>query len=71
MPEQPEFNLTSWKSVCASLGIETQTIINTFGQTDIRLDRAGMERLRNAAAATGQTEMATFFEKCLNARGWK
>lgn len=66
---QPEFSPASWKAVCAQLNIPTTTTTDAFGRTDLRIDRAGMERLRDAATAAGQTDVAEIFTRCLAVGG--
>ncbi|MGW0312060.1 hypothetical protein [Streptomyces flavidovirens] len=66
---QPEFSPASWKAMCAALDIPVDTDTDAFGRTDIRINRAGMERLRDAAIANGHTEVAEIFTRCLAVGG--
>lgn len=69
MSTEPEFSVASWKAVCASLDIPVTTVTDAFGRTDVRIDRPGMERLRDAARAVGHDDVADIFERCLNRGG--
>lgn len=59
------FSPASFKAVCAALNIPVETFTNDAGETDIRIDRPGMERLRDSALLVGELELAEFFDKCL------
>jgi hypothetical protein len=37
------------KAMCAELGVETKTITDTFGQTHVVVDEAGMRKLADHA----------------------
>lgn len=65
----PEFSPAQWKSICAAAGVDVETVTDTFGRTDIRIDRPGMERLRDYAQSLGRTDVADFFANCLSAGG--
>jgi hypothetical protein len=69
MSTEPEFSVASWKAVCAALDVPVTTVTDAFGRTDVRIDRAGMERLRDAAVAVGHHDVAEIFNRCLNAGG--
>lgn len=66
---QPEFSVAQWRAVCAAAGVNVETVTDTFGRTDVRIDRPGMERLRDFARSLGQHEIAEFFTNCLNTGG--
>lgn len=53
-----DFDAAGFKSVCALLGIETTTVRDAFGRTQVLIDRAGMEQLRDAAEAHGFGDLA-------------
>ncbi|WP_282790855.1 hypothetical protein [Streptomyces sp. CC224B] len=69
MSPAPEFSNERWKYICAAAGVNVETVTDAFGRTDIRIDRPGMERLRDFAQSLGQTDVADFFARCLNAGG--
>lgn len=46
------------RSICTRLGIETPVVTDAFGRTDVLLDRAAMEKIRDTARATGFPELA-------------
>lgn len=69
MTESDPFSPANWKALCAQLGIEVTTVTDAFGRTDIRIDRPGMERIRDSALLVGELELAEFFDHCLNAGG--
>lgn len=46
------------RGICAQLGIETPVVTDAFGRTDVAIDRAGMEKIRDTARATGFPELA-------------
>lgn len=65
MTTEPEFSPAQWKAVCAAAGVDVETVTDAFGRTDVRIDRPGMERLRDFAQSLGQTEVADFFARGL------
>lgn len=61
-----DFDPESWLSMAAALGVEVETVTDTFGRTDVRLDRTAMRAFRDAALAHGFTDIASVFSKALN-----
>jgi hypothetical protein len=66
MSPDPEFSVTQWRSVCAAAGVDVQVVTDSFGRQDVRIDRPGMERLRDFAQSLGQAEVADFFAHAIN-----
>ena len=64
-PDEDPFDPASFKAVCAALNIPVDTFTNEAGETDIRIDRPGMERLRDSALLVGELELAEFFNTYL------
>lgn len=60
-----DFDPESWKRIAATLGVEVETVTDTFGRTDVRLDRTAMRAFRDAALANGFTDIAAVFSKAL------
>lgn len=69
MSNEPEFSVAQWRSICAAAGVDVQVTTDTFGRPDVRIDRPGMERLRDFAQSLGQFEVADFFANCLKSGG--
>lgn len=69
MSTEPEFSVASWKAVCAALNVPVTTVTDAFGRTDVHIDRAGMERIRDAARAIGYHHVANIVDRCLDAGG--
>ncbi|MFB7707959.1 hypothetical protein [Streptomyces sp. NPDC056105] len=69
MSTEPEFSVADWRSVCAAAGVDVEVVTDAFGRADVRIDRPGMERLRDFARALDQHDVADFFTACLNAGG--
>ena len=61
------FNPAQFKAFAANLGIETRTVTDAFGRTDITIDRAGLECIRDAARAHGFNDIANTVEQLLAA----
>lgn len=57
--------LPLFRSICARLGIETPVVTDTFGRTDVAIDRAGMEKIRDTARATGFDDLADGIDRML------
>lgn len=60
-----DYDPASWLSMAAALGVEVETVTDTFGRTDVRLDRNAMRAFRDAALAQGFADIAGVFSKCL------
>ena len=46
MSQQPDnFDPADFQAFCARFGIEATPVVDAFGRTDFRLDRAGVEKL--------------------------
>lgn len=56
------------RSICNTLGIEAPVVTDAFGRTDLAIDRAGMEKIRDAArAAGGYDDLADGIDQLLGA----
>lgn len=53
------------RSICAQLGIETPLVTDAFGRPTVAIDRAGMEKIRDTARATGFPELADGIDQLL------
>lgn len=53
------------RDICTRLGIETPVVTDTFGRTDVAIDRAGMEKIRDTARTTGFHELAAGIDELL------
>ncbi|MCX4778126.1 hypothetical protein [Streptomyces sp. NBC_01264] len=69
MTTEPIFSVAAWKAMAATLGIPVTTTTDAFGRTDVLINRAGMERFRDAALAVGHTDIAAIFTRCLEQGG--
>ncbi|MEV7387201.1 hypothetical protein [Streptomyces sp. NPDC091215] len=67
--EPDNFSVEQWKHVAAMLGVDVTVTTDTFGRPDVRLDRAAMERFRDAALAHGFPDIAGVFSRALAAPG--
>ncbi|MEU5976313.1 hypothetical protein [Streptomyces sp. NPDC047315] len=65
----PETFNARFKGICAALDIPTTTVTDAFGRTDVLINRDGMQRLRDAADATGFPEIAEALKRLLEAGG--
>ena len=61
------YDPASWLSMAATLGVEVETVTDTFGRVDVRLDRTAMRAFRDAALAHGFADIAAVFSKALTA----
>lgn len=43
-----DFEAARFKAACAALDIETQTVTDAFGRTDVRINRDGLNKLIQA-----------------------
>lgn len=66
-----DFDPASWLSMAAALGVEVETVTDTFGRTDVRLDREAMRAFRDAALAAGFADIAAVFSKAIGPAGRK
>ncbi len=64
-----EFNSQQRIDMAQRLGVHLDTVTDTFGRVDVRLDRTAMRAFRDAALAHGFTDIASVFAKALNAGG--
>lgn len=72
MTTEPDgFDPESWQRIAATLGVEVETTVDTFGRTDVHLDRTAMRAFRDAALANGFTDIAAVFSKALGPGGRK
>jgi hypothetical protein len=55
------------RGICARLGIETPIVTDAFGRPTAAIDRAGMEKIRDTARATGFPELADGIDAMLAA----
>ena len=62
-----DYDPASWLSMAATLGVEVETVTDTFGRVDVRLDRTAMRAFRDAALAHGFADIAAVFSKALTA----
>lgn len=69
MATTPRFDPALFKSIAAALGVDTRPIVDVFGRSDFTIDRAGMERLRDAAHTLGENEFADDIQQALDAGG--
>ncbi|MFE2360145.1 hypothetical protein [Streptomyces virginiae] len=69
MATTPPFNAALFKSITAALGINTRPTVDAFGRPDFTIDRAGMERLRDAARTLGEHDFADGIQQALDAGG--
>lgn len=65
--ETDDYDPASWLSMAAALGVEVETVTDTFGRVDVRLDREAMRAFRDAALAHGFTDIAAVFSRALTA----
>jgi hypothetical protein len=65
--EPDDFDPASRLSMAAALGVEVETVTDTFGRVDVRLDREAMRAFRDAALAHGFADIAAVFSKALTA----
>ena len=64
-----DFDPASWLSMAATLGVELETVTDTFGRVDVRLDRTAMRAFRDAALAAGFADIAAVFSKAIGPPG--
>ncbi|MEU3667563.1 hypothetical protein [Streptomyces virginiae] len=69
MATTPRFDPALFKSIAAALGINTRPTVDAFGRPDFTIDRAGMERLRDAARTLGEHDFADGLQRALDAGG--
>lgn len=58
MATTDDFNPADFLAFAAALGIKTEVFTDAFGRTDVRIDRDGMEKIRDAAQAHGFPDIA-------------
>jgi hypothetical protein len=63
------FDAPGFQAFCAHLGVQAKPVTDTFGRTDFRIDRAGMETIRDAARQHGFPDIAARVEELLTAGG--
>lgn len=66
-PAVDEFSPEQWLRMATTLGVEVETVTDTFGRTDVRLDRTAMRAFRDAALAHGFADIAGVLSKALKA----
>jgi hypothetical protein len=66
-----DYDPASWLSMAATLGVEVETVTDTFGRVDVRLDRTAMRAFRDAALAHGFADIAGVFSKAISPAGRK
>ncbi|MEY2243194.1 hypothetical protein AB8A21_09660 [Streptomyces sp. BF23-18] len=64
------FNVSGFRAFCAQLGIDTEVRTTADGLPDVHLDRAGLEKLRDAASEHGAFTIAAAIDIAL-AKGSK
>ncbi|MFF4847974.1 hypothetical protein [Streptomyces sp. NPDC001194] len=69
MTASPPFNAALFKSVTASLGVDSRPVTDAFGRPDFTIDRAGMEQLRDGARAVGENDFADRIQQLLDVGG--
>lgn len=57
------------RGICAQLGVETPVVTDAFGRTDVLIDRAAMEKIRDTARAAGFPELADGIDQMLTTGG--
>lgn len=64
-PAADQFDPAEWLEIADALGVEVETVTDTFGRTDVRLDRTAMRAFRDAALAHGFADIAGVFSRAL------
>lgn len=64
-PDRPDLSPADIRAVLAGLGVDTQTVTNADGHPNVRLDREGLEKLRDQAAAHGAVAIAAAIDIAL------
>ncbi|WP_326597767.1 hypothetical protein [Streptomyces sp. NBC_01803] len=69
MTPPDDFDPAAFKATPAALGINTRAYTDAFGRTEILIDRAGMEKLRDVLRETGDDRGASLIQNALDKGG--
>ncbi|MBK6040832.1 hypothetical protein [Streptomyces sp. MBT55] len=62
------FTVLELKSICARLNIPVETVTLPDGTTDLLMDRAGMERIRDSMLLVGELDLAQLWQEITEKR---
>lgn len=67
----PEYDPQEWLDIARHLGVEVETVTDTFGRVDVRLDRTAMRAFRDAALRLGFADIAAVLSSAITPRSTK